>query len=236
MPASIFISSLPSHQTSSLPDAFTFAVLGSKTYTYRNELKSLGGRFTKTVGNFGPGWLFVERKRSDVQHFVNRVNTFEQEDVAETSSQGTSKTGNTDRSIRTDKEYEQAVMVEDLIQKTLITTIVSKVQNDDVTTYKLLDNMKVDVKFGDVCVAEWTDGRVAIVRQGVVQDEKIKILPFLGAVNINENQRRIMEYFICFLTLTMSPTPVYYTDGCFSYAFCDRKNFNSTITLFELEL
>jgi len=227
MTAPLYISSLPSHQTSSLPDAFTFAVFGSKTYAYRNELKSLGGRFSKTIGTLGAGWLFAEKKRSDVEHFISRTETVEKEDAVETISQGT---------IMTDKEYEEAVMIEDLIQKTLITTIISKKQDDDITTYKLVDDSVVDVKLGDVCAAEWMDGRVAIMKKGLVRNEKVKLLPFLGSISKKDDLAKIMEYFICFLTLTMSAAPVYYTDGNYSYAFCDEKTFDATIDLFDLEL
>ena len=223
--------------TSSSTDAtvFTFAVVGSSTYRHKDALKALGGRFSKSIGNVGPGWLFTDKKRHDVQHLIERAGEVENNDDAESHGSAIS-----DRSIMTDKEFEKAVMIEDLLHKTAITTIRSKVVKGDAVTYDLVDGAIVEVRIGDVCFAEWQGtGQIAIMKKNVKETKDFKLLPFLGTINekhSNEGYAKVMENFICFLTLTMVKPTVYYTDGYCSYAFCDQESFQRTIDLLGLEI
>ena len=59
----------------------SFVVYGSKTRDYKENLKELGGRFNSRLKQQseypgGPGWIFAESKREEVETFINSIGNY----------------------------------------------------------------------------------------------------------------------------------------------------------------
>lgn len=211
--------------------------MGPKTWHHKDALKGLGGCYNANIEDSGPGWLFRKMKYQSVKLYVDKVN--ENDDTDTHSVASSYKSAVTNHSVMTDKEFERALMIEDLIHKTAVTTIVSKKYEGDSIMYKLIEGSVINVKIGEVSIAEWENGNTAIIKKGVFGAQDVDLLPFLGTIDekqTTEGFTNVMENFICFIAMAMIKPTTYYTDGYCMYAYCDDESFERTLDFMNLEM
>jgi hypothetical protein len=68
----------------------SFKVEGNDTKKYRQELKDLGGKYNPRLKG-GPGWIFSNKRRASIEHFIESTQEKEEKEVVLSSTKSPKK-------------------------------------------------------------------------------------------------------------------------------------------------